>query len=199
MPKPEAGNTQRFQFICYLDYYRVPPPKALGLLRKNSGLFQGTKTRPIKAKMVSVRRVERSAVEGRAERLGDLHEARVYHQAYKYSLISSTSFVKTTQASITTAVSTSSTTRTTSADAPPAFMRSLHLRPQQRLDGVWSSDSLPGSLSHVGKSSGWSRTTSELKPFPQQGGESPLALGFEREINLRLCSCFWKPACVCTV
>ena len=58
---------------------------------------------------------------------------------------------------------------------------SLHLHPQQCLDRVWSTDSLPGSLSHVGKSSGWSRTTSELKPFPQQGGESPLALGFERE------------------
>lgn len=33
--KAEAGNTQRLQLICYLDYYRFPPPKALGSLRKN--------------------------------------------------------------------------------------------------------------------------------------------------------------------
>ena len=122
MLKAEAGNTQRLHFICYLDYYRVPPPKALGSLRKNSDLFQDTNTRPIKAKMVSGRRAERSAVEGRAEKLGDLHEAHVYHQAYKCSSISPTSFVKTTQASITTAISTSNSTRATFADAPLALM-----------------------------------------------------------------------------
>ena len=120
--KAEAGNTQRLQFICYLDYYRVPPPKALGSLRKNNDLFQDTKTRPIKAKMVSGRRAERCAVEEGAERLGDLHEARVYHQTYKCSSISPTSFFKTTQASITTAISTSNITRATSADVPPALM-----------------------------------------------------------------------------
>ena len=74
----------------------------------------------------------------------------------------------------------------------PMFLQlsccSLHLHPQQCLDGVWSTNLLPGSPSHVGKSSGWSRTTSGLKLFPQQGGESPLALGFEREISPGLCS-----------
>lgn len=88
--------------------------KTLGSLRKNSGLFQDTKTSQVRAKTMGGGRAERSAVEGRAEKLGEARGLCGCCRAYEYSPASPDPFVKITKASIPKATSTSSTTKATS-------------------------------------------------------------------------------------
>lgn len=119
--KRRSREHKKTQIHLLLDCYRVPPRKAPGSLRKNNDLFQDTKPSQTKAKTVGGRKEERSAVEGREEKLGDPHGICGSCQPYRYSSVLPSPFVKIIKIIIPAAISTSNTTRATSTVPHPTL------------------------------------------------------------------------------